>query len=138
MLTLRRHYARPSVESDRGYTKAPRAGETRGLSGDPRTTKTTADRRYLIGYCFSYPIFAAGRPKKGSGTIGTKTILGKMAALASILFCFGIKTYRRSDSQLWDTCITLLKHNDIFHVHFIDRCVYITSISCLPLMSGNN
>ena len=27
--------------------------ETRGPSGDPRTTKTTTGRRFLIGYCFS-------------------------------------------------------------------------------------
>ena len=30
-----------------------RVGGTRGPSGDPRTTKMTTDRRFLIGYCFS-------------------------------------------------------------------------------------
>ena len=38
VLTICRHYARPSVEAIR---KLQRAGETRGPSGDPRTTKTT-------------------------------------------------------------------------------------------------
>jgi len=38
VLTVRRHYARPSVESDRGYTKAPEGdrdmGTFRGPSDD--------------------------------------------------------------------------------------------------------
>ena len=42
VVTLRRHYAQPSVESGRGYTKAPE-GETRGPSRDlgrPRRPRT--------------------------------------------------------------------------------------------------
>ena len=30
VLTLRRHYARPKVESGRGYTKAPEGGRDKG------------------------------------------------------------------------------------------------------------
>ena len=122
--TLGRERQRLYESSEGGRDK----GTFRGPSDDQDDHRPTVFDRLL----FFVPDFCGRSTKKGSGTIGTKTILGKMAALASILFCFGIKTYRRSDSQLWDKCITLLKHNDIFHVHFIDRCVYITPISCLP------
>ena len=35
VLTLRRHYARPSVESGRGYTKAPEGGRDKGTFRGP-------------------------------------------------------------------------------------------------------
>ena len=39
VLTLRRHYARPSVESDRGYTKAPEGGRDKGTIGGLRRSR---------------------------------------------------------------------------------------------------
>ena len=59
VLTLSRHCARPSVESGRGYTKAPEArrdkGTFRGPSNDQDDNGTTVfDRVFChIGYCFS-------------------------------------------------------------------------------------
>ena len=51
-----RHVSGAQVcESTRKYPQVPGKDpvETRGPSGDPRTTKTTTGRRFLIGYCFS-------------------------------------------------------------------------------------
>ena len=61
----------------------------------PEPTKTTAGWRFLIGDCFSMCLKtvdhfrknAADRPKKGSGTFGTKIILGEIA----VFCCFIIK-----------------------------------------------
>jgi len=65
----------------------------------PEPTKTTAGWRFLIGDCFSMCLKtvdhfrknAADRPKKGSGTFGTKIILGEIAALRFVFCCFIIK-----------------------------------------------
>ena len=53
VLTLRRHYARPSVETGRGYTKAPEGGRDNGTFRGPSDDQYDHGPTFLIGYCFS-------------------------------------------------------------------------------------
>ena len=110
VLTLRLYYARTSVETGRGYTKAPEGGRDKGIfrgpSDDQNMFKNSSRSfvryptvrglrrsgqifprmyRVVLDSTRRFPtIFAKIRPidqQKGTGSIGTKTILGKMAAL---------------------------------------------------------
>ena len=73
VLTLRRHYARLLVESGRGYTKG------RARQGDFQRTLGRQRRPRDDG--FWSPTVFQPIDQNTIGTIGTKTILGEMAAL---------------------------------------------------------
>ena len=48
MISFRGHYARPSVESGRGYTKAPESGRDKETLGRPRRPRYDGFDRLLF------------------------------------------------------------------------------------------